>query len=198
MHPKISAFIFEKFQPKNIISHENYLPKNIGWRSRYIVFVSASPGNQDNTYNYIPTDIICIVKDEDILDKVKENIITKLKAAGFNLKISPVNGGESLNFESFQAGSDVKTRTFKIPIKLFTRNKQIMVQGTPDCQILFMKYFKEFSALGHSFPLKTKEAELLQPETKIFEDANAAKSSSKEAESFVLPTTTQILYTEKQ
>ena len=147
--------------------------------------------NQDNTYNYIPTDIICNLKDEDILDKVKENIITKLKAAGFNLKISPVNGGESLNFESFQAGSDVESQTFKIPIKLYTRNKKIMVQGTPDCQILFMKYVKEFSAFGHSTPLKTKEVELLQPETKISEDANTAKSTSKEAEFFVLPITTQ-------
>ena len=115
--------------------------------------------NQDNTYNYIPADIICILKDEDILDKVKENIITKLKAAGFNLKISPVNGGESLNFESFQVGSGVKSQTFKIPIKLYTRNKKIMVQGTPDCQILFMKYFREFSVFGHSTPLKTKEPE---------------------------------------
>ena len=66
-----------------------------------------------------------------------------------------------------------------------------MVQGTSDCQILFMKYFKEFSVFGHSTPLKTKEVELLQPETKISEDANTAKSTSKEAESFVLPTTTQ-------
>ena len=115
----------------------------------------------------------------------------KLKAAGFNLKISPVSGGECLNFESFQAGSDVKSQTFKIPIKLYTRNKKIMVQGTPDCQILFMKYFKEFPAFGHSTPLKTKEVELLQPETKIYEDANTAKSTSKEAESFVLPTTTK-------
>ena len=71
-----------------------------------------------------------------------------MKAAGFNLKISPVNGGESLNLESFQASSDVKSQTFKIPIKLYTRNKKIMVQGTPDCQILFMKNF-EFSAFGH-------------------------------------------------
>ena len=103
----------------------------------------------------------------------------------------PERGGESLNFESFQAGSDVKSQTFKIPIKLYTRNKKIIVQGTPDCQILFMKYFKEFSAFGHSTPLKTKKVELLQPETKISEDANTAKSTSKEAESFVLPTTTQ-------
>ena len=43
MHPKISEFIFEKFQPKNIIFHKNYLPKNIRWRSPYIILVSASP-----------------------------------------------------------------------------------------------------------------------------------------------------------
>ena len=54
-----------------------------------------------------------------------------------------------------------------------------------------MKYFKESSAFGHSTPLKTKEVELLQPKTKISEDANTAKSTSKEVESFVLPITTQ-------
>ena len=30
--------------------------------------------NQDNTYNYIPTDILCILKDEDVLDKVKDKV----------------------------------------------------------------------------------------------------------------------------
>ena len=49
MHPKRSEFIFEKFQPKNIISHENYLPKNIGWRSTYIILVSASLGVPEQT-----------------------------------------------------------------------------------------------------------------------------------------------------
>ena len=41
----------------------------------------------------------------------------------------------SLGFKSHQS--------FKIPVKLYLKSKKIMVQGTPDCQNLFMRHFKD-------------------------------------------------------
>ena len=61
---------------------------------------------------------------------------------GFNPKISTVSGGESINFESIQH-TENKTQAFKIPVKLCTRNRKVMVQGTPDCQAFFIKHFKD-------------------------------------------------------
>ena len=44
-------------------------------------------------------------------------------------------GGESLNFQSLKV---------KITIKLYGKNKKLMVQGTPDAQDFFIKHYKEF------------------------------------------------------
>ena len=84
-----------------------------------------------------------ISKDEDNLEKIKSDIINKLKLLGFSLKVSSISGGESLNFESVQSTSDNKSQSFKIPVKLYLKSKKIMVQGTPDCQNLFMRHFKD-------------------------------------------------------
>ena len=96
-----------------------------------------------DTYDRVPTDILMILKDEDSLEKIKYDIINKLKSLGFSLKVSPISGVESLNFESVQSTSDNKSQFFKIPVKLYLKSKKTMVQGTLDCQNLFMRHFKD-------------------------------------------------------
>ena len=79
----------------------------------------------------MPTDIIMILKDENNIDDYKSDLINKMKLLDFSPKISIVNGGESINFESIQH-TENKSSMFKIPVKLYTRCKKVIVQGTPD------------------------------------------------------------------
>ena len=92
----------------------------------------------------IPTDIIMILKNDTNLDKFKNEMIAKLKQLGFTPKISTISGGESINFES-----TVQTKNngvaFRIPVKLYIRNRKPMVQGTPDCQTFFIKHFRDLN-----------------------------------------------------
>ena len=89
----------------------------------------------------MPTDIIMILKDVNNIDDYKSDLINKMKLLDFSPKISIVNGGESINFESIQH-TENKSSMFKIPVKLYTRCKKVMVQGTPDCQSFFIKQFR--------------------------------------------------------
>ena len=98
-----------------------------------------------DTNDHVPTDTLMTLKNEDNLEKFKFDIINKLKSLGFSLKVSLISGGESLNFESVQSTSDNKSQSFKIPVKLYVKSKKIMVQGTLDCQNLFMRHFKDIS-----------------------------------------------------
>ena len=61
------------------------------------------------------------------------------------MKVSPISGEESFNFESVQSTVDNESQSFKIPVKLCVKSKKVMVQGTPDCQNLFMRHFKDIS-----------------------------------------------------
>ena len=91
----------KKIKDKLLLSH----------RGKFMVDYQKLWG-KDNSYDLIPTDIVCILKEKDSLEKTKELIITKLKSVGFNLKISIINRGETLNFES-----DSKNQSLKIPVK---------------------------------------------------------------------------------
>ena len=56
---------------QNIIFHENYLPKNIGWRSPYIILVSAPPGIRDKLKTFTGTG-----EDYDTaVQKLKEDLL---------------------------------------------------------------------------------------------------------------------------
>ena len=101
--------------------------------------------SHSDTYDRVPTDILMILKDEDNLEKIKFDIINKLKSLGFSLKVSSISGGESLTFESVQSTSDNRSQSFKIPVKLYVKSKKIMVQGTPYCRNLFIRHFKDIS-----------------------------------------------------
>ena len=91
---------------------------------------------KDNSYNLIPTDIVCILKEEDNLEKTKELIITKLKSVGFNLKISTINGEEILNFES-----DYKNQSFKDPGETLFKDKKDHDTRNPRLPKLIFKIF---------------------------------------------------------
>ena len=87
------------------------------------------------------TDIIMIQKNENNIDDYKSDLINKMKLLDFSPKISIINGGESINFESIQH-TENKRLMFKIPVKLYTRCKKEMVRGTPDCKSFFIKQLK--------------------------------------------------------
>ena len=88
-----------------------------------------------------------ISKDEGNLEKIKSDIINKLKSLSFSLKVLPISGEESLNVESVQStcAPDNKSQSFTIPVKLYVKSKKMMVQGTPDCRNHFMRHFKDIS-----------------------------------------------------
>ena len=127
MHVRENKDRRKKIEDKLLLTH----------RGKFMVDYKKLWG-KDNSYDLIPTDNVCILKEEDNLEKTKELIIAKLKSVGFNLKISTINGGETLHFES-----DSNNQSSKILVKLYSRTKNIMIQRTPDCQSLFLKYFKE-------------------------------------------------------
>ena len=117
---------------------EKLLQKHKG---KFIVDYKKVWNQHNNTYEHMPTDIIMILKDENNIDDYKSDLINKMKLLDFSPKISIVNGGESINFESIQH-TENKSSMFKIPVKLYTRCKKVMVQGTPDCQSFFIKQFR--------------------------------------------------------
>ena len=117
---------------------EKLLQKHKG---KFIVDYKKVWNQHNNSYEHMPTDIIMILKDENNIDDYKSDLTNKMKLLDFSPKISIVNGGESINFESIQH-TENKSSMFKIPVKLYTRCKKVMVQGTPDCQSFFIKQFK--------------------------------------------------------
>ena len=114
----------KKIKDKLLLSH----------RGKFMVDYKKLWG-KDNSYDLIPTDIVCILKEEDNLEKTKE-LVTKLKSVGFNLKISTINGGETLNFES-----DSKNQSLKIPVKLYSRTKKDHDIRNPRLPKLIFKIF---------------------------------------------------------
>ena len=117
---------------------EKLLQKHKG---KFIVDYKKVWNQHNSSYEHMPTDMIMILKDENNIDEYKSDLINKMKLLDFSPKISIVNGGESINFESIQH-TENKSSMFKIPVKLYTRYKKVMVQGTPDCQSFFIKQFK--------------------------------------------------------
>ena len=117
---------------------EKLLQKHKG---KFIVDYRKVWNQHNNSYEHMPTDIIMIQKDENNIDDYKSDLINKMKLLDFSPKISIVNGGESINFESIQH-TENKSSMFKIPVKLYTRCKKVMVQGTPDCKSFFIKQLK--------------------------------------------------------
>ena len=86
---------------------EKFLMKHKGM---FIVDPKKIWNHNGDTYSMIPTDLIMILKDRMTIEEIKKKLIGNFNELGFNLKISTVNGGESLNFQSLKV---------KITIKLY-------------------------------------------------------------------------------
>ena len=114
------------------------------YKGKFVVDYKKVWNQQDGSCESIPTDIIMILKNDTNLDKFKNEMIAKLKQLGFTLKISTISGGESINFES-TVQTENKSVAFRIPVKLYIRNKKLMVQGTPDSQTFFIKHFRDLN-----------------------------------------------------
>ena len=120
---------------------EKLLQQNKG---KFVVDYKKVWNQQDGSCESIPTDIIMILKNDTNLDKFKNEMIAKLKQLGFTPKISTISGGESINFES-TVQTENKSVGFRIPVKLYIRNRKLIVQGTPDCQTFFIKHFRDLN-----------------------------------------------------
>ena len=122
-------------------TEEKLLQQNKG---KFVIDYKKVCNQQDGSCESIPTDIIMILKNYTNLGKFKNEVIAKLKQLGFTPKISTISGEESINFES-TVQTENKSVAFRIPVKLYIRNRKLMVQGTPDCQTFFIKHFRDLN-----------------------------------------------------
>lgn len=76
-----------------------------------------------NSYNLIPADMIVILRDEDDLTGFKHTLVSFFKKRNFTVDIRPINGGESVNFESSSFHTqDNKFINLRVPMKIWNNS----------------------------------------------------------------------------
>ena len=93
-----------------------------------------------NTCTFVSAEMIMLLKEDHDLSNFKSVIICYFKEKNFTIDIKPTNGGEQITFES-DTNEDGKQSPLKIPIKLYHRNKKIMIQGCEKSQEDFLKFY---------------------------------------------------------
>ena len=92
--------------------------------------------DQDNTYNYIPTDIICILKDEDILDKVKEKLSQSSKQLVLILKSLQLMGESPITSSHSKLVQMLKVRLLRFQSNFILETKRLLFR-----ELLIVRFF---------------------------------------------------------
>ena len=87
--------------------------------------------------------MIMLLKEDHDISNFKSVIISYFKEKNFTVDIKPTNGGEQRTFES-DTNEDGKQSPLKISIKLYHRNKKIMIQGCEKSQEDFLKFYVSY------------------------------------------------------
>ena len=96
-----------------------------------------------NRCTFVPADMLMLLKEDHDLANFKSVIISYFKEKNFTVDIKPTNGGEQITIKS-DINEDGKQSPLKIPIKLYHRNKKIMIQGCEKSQEDFLKFYVSY------------------------------------------------------
>ena len=84
-----------------------------------------------------------LLKEDHDLSNFKIVTISYFKQKNFTIDVKPTNDDEQITFES-DTNEDGEQSSLKIPIKLYHRNKKIMIQGCEKNQEDFLKFYVSY------------------------------------------------------